>query len=268
MIIFKSINKLNQSLKIHKNIGFVPTMGSIHKGHISLIKNSQKKSNKTLVSIFVNPTQFNKRSDYIKYPRSLKKDIKILKKNNVDYLIIPKFDDLYRGFKKKKVKLNSKDKILCARFRPGHFEGVLGVINRFISKIKFSKIYLGEKDYQQLFLIKKFIRRRFNIKVVACKTIRVKNTYAYSSRNKLLTKNNLKTLEKIAKIIIKFKKKIISKNKQFHLNLLKNNIAMQGVRIEYLEIRNKINLTKKFTTKNKKIFIAYYINKIRIIDNF
>ncbi len=136
MIIFKSINKLNKEVNFKANIGFVPTMGALHSGHISLIKLSKSKCKKTLVSIFVNPSQFNKSSDYKKYPRKLSRDIKILKNLKVDYLLIPKISEIYKNKKNMKIKITKKDKILCAKYRPGHFEGVLAVIQQFLSNIK------------------------------------------------------------------------------------------------------------------------------------
>ena len=135
MKIITSIFDLNKEIKNYKNIGFVPTMGGIHACHISLIKASQNKKSKTIVSIFVNPTQFNKKDDFKKYPRNLKKDIYILKKLNLEYLFIPNTKDIYK-FKAKKFNLKKKDKILCAKYRIGHFEGVLNVMNRLMTIIK------------------------------------------------------------------------------------------------------------------------------------
>ena len=149
MIIFKSIDHLNKKIFSIKNIGFVPTMGSLHKGHISLIKKSLNNDKKTLVSIFINPTQFNDKKDYNIYPRNINKDLKLLKKNKVDYVLIPKKSDIYDKKKDEKIKFSAKYKILCAKHRPGHFEGVLGVINQYLKKILINNIYLGEKDYQQ-----------------------------------------------------------------------------------------------------------------------
>ena len=191
MIIFKSINKLNKKVNFKANIGFVPTMGSLHNGHISLIKSCKLKCKKTLVSIFVNPSQFNKTNDFKKYPRDLKRDVAILKKLNVDYLLVPKINDIYNNKKSMKININKKDKILCAKYRPGHFEGVLGVINQFLTKIKPKYMFLGEKDYQQIYLIRKFIMNKFNTKIVSCKTIRLKSSLAYSSRNALLFKKEI-----------------------------------------------------------------------------
>lgn len=269
MIIFKSIDHLNKKIFSIKNIGFVPTMGSLHKGHISLIKKSLNNDKKTLVSIFINPTQFNDKKDYNIYPRNINKDLKLLKKNKVDYVLIPKKSDIYDKKKDEKIKFSAKYKILCAKHRPGHFEGVLGVINQYLKKILINNIYLGEKDYQQLFLIKKHIKNKFDVNVIPCKTVRYNNKRAYSSRNKLLSNKDLNKLDQISSLLINFKRSIRSK----FINLkefdnIKNKINKLGVNIEYFEIRNKLNLSNKFSKSNFKIFIAYYVNKVRIIDNF
>ena len=146
---------LNEALFDNSNIGFVPTMGSLHDGHISLIKKSLKLSNKTIVSIFVNPKQFNNKEDYKKYPRNIKKDLKILKKLKVDYAYLPRIKDIYKAKNKIKIKLNKKDKILCAKYRKGHFEGVIEIMTRLTKIVNPSKIFMGEKDFQQLLLVKR-----------------------------------------------------------------------------------------------------------------
>ena len=270
MIIFKSINKLNKEVNFKANIGFVPTMGALHKGHISLIKSSKKICKKTLVSIFVNPSQFNKHNDFKNYPKNLEKDIKILKKLKVEYLLIPHVKDIYKGGKNTKIKLNKKDVIMCALYRPDHFEGVLAVINQFLLRFKPKHIFFGEKDYQQLMLIKKFIKNKFKIIIHSCPTIRDKNRVALSSRNILLNNDAIKKSSYIANLLIKFKNKL-KKNISFKKKL--NNIifkinSMKKIKIEYLEIRNKINLSKNCNRSNFKIFLAYYNNKVRLIDNY
>ena len=159
MFIFKSINKLNKKVNFKANIGFVPTMGSLHKGHISLIKESKKKCKMTLVSIFVNSSQFNNKKDFINYPRNLKKDIRILKNLKVDYLLIPNENEIYKSKNSRKINISNKDKILCAKYRKGHFEGVLAVINQFLINLKPKYIFLGQKDFQQAYLIKKFVKK-------------------------------------------------------------------------------------------------------------
>ncbi len=270
MIIFKSLNRLNKEVNFKANIGFVPTMGSLHKGHISLIKSSKKICKKTLVSIFINPSQFNKVNDLKNYPRNLKRDIMILKKLKVDYLLTPNVSDIYRSKKNTKIKLNKKDKIMCALYRPGHFEGVLAVINQFLQRFKPKCIFFGEKDYQQLFLIKKFIKNKFKTKIFSCSTVRDKNKLALSSRNILLSDQDIKKSSFIANLLLKFKKKI-KKNISLKKNL--NNIiykinSIKNIKIEYLEIRNKNNLSKNYNKNNFRIFLAYYNKKIRLIDNY
>ena len=232
MIIFKSINKLNKVVNFKANIGFVPTMGALHKGHISLIKSSKKICKKTLVSIFINPSQFDRKADLNKYPKNLKKDIKILKKIKVDYLLIPKVNDLYKLKKDKKIKLKKREKIMCALHRPGHFEGVLAVINQFLIKLKPKYMFLGEKDYQQLFLIKNFIKNNFKTKIYAGKTIRSKDKIALSSRNNLLNNSDLKKSSFIAKSLINFKKRLkknISLKNQIKNRIIKFNITVSKI---------------------------------------
>ena len=133
---------LNEALIDNSSIGFVPTMGSLHNGHISLIKKSLKLSNKTIVSIFINPKQFNNKNDYKKYPRNIKKDLKILKKLKVDFAYLPKIKDIYSSINKIKIKLGKKDKILCAKYRKGHFEGVIEVMTRLTKIVNPSKIFM------------------------------------------------------------------------------------------------------------------------------
>ena len=267
MIIFKSINKLNKEVNFKADIGFVPTMGALHQGHVSLIKKSQKKCKKTLVSIFVNPAQFNNKEDYKKYPKNIQKDLKLLKNLKVDYVLIPTVKDVYGNKSKKKFKISKSNKILCAKYRPGHFEGVLGVINQFIKKLEINKIFLGEKDYQQYILIRDFLKKNSNVKTILCKTIRMKNGLAYSSRNRLL---NQKYIKGSALLISKLKKLFIHLKKDLNNKFIINDFINKNkeFNIEYLELRNKNNLSKKISKKNVKIFIAFYINGTRLIDNF
>ena len=149
---------LNEALFGMSNLGFVPTMGSLHQGHISLIKNSKKQCKKTIVSIFVNPTQFNNKKDYTKYPKNRKKDLSILKKLKVDFVFLPNINDIYNF--KRKIKIPKKDKLLCAKYRKGHFEGVIDVMDRFTKMIKPKKIFMGEKDFQQLYLVRNYLKKK------------------------------------------------------------------------------------------------------------
>ena len=268
MRIIKSFNILNKEINFNENIGFVPTMGSLHKGHVSLIRSAKKKTKKVLVSIFVNPSQFNEKKDFIKYPRNLKKDISILKKLDVNYLFLPEKREIYKKGIKEKLSINNKDKFMCAKYRAGHFQGVLAVINRFLVNIHARYLFLGEKDFQQAYLIKKYLQRKFNTKIIICKTVRNKNHLPLSSRNRLLSKSDLIKSEKISKLILNLKKNIIKNFSNIEmLGIYKAKIHKLCDKIEYFEIRNSNNLTKKISKKNFRIFLAYTQNKIRLIDN-
>ena len=270
MKILLNKNDLNEALYDVSNLGFVPTMGSLHKGHISLIKKSLKECSKTVVSIFVNPTQFNNKEDYKKYPRNNKKDLSILKKLNVDFVFMPKKRDIYDHKKKSLIKLRKKDKILCAKYRKGHFEGVIDVMERLTKLIKPKKIYMGEKDFQQLHLVKKYIQRKFNSKIISCKTIRNHNKLAFSSRSILLNEAEIFKAGKISKEIFFLKKKLI-KTKNIKKTLLKKSKELSklyNVKFEYLELRNIYNFKNSSKIKNSKLFFAFYINRVRLIDNF
>ena len=270
MKIIRNVKNLKETIANIPNLGFVPTMGALHKGHLKLIKKSINRSQKTLVSIYVNPTQFNKKKDFSKYPRNTKKDLQILKMQKVDFVFLPKTREIYKRQIRKNIKIHRKKNVLCGKFRKGHFEGVIDVIDRFLSLINPKYIFLGEKDFQQLFLIKNYVKNKFKVKVVSCKTVRDKNYVALSSRNFLLSKKNLATAGKIAKKLKSFKNRL-KNNQNFKksINNIKNKlIEKYNIKLEYLELRNEKDLSF-FKKKNKfRIFISYYINKVRLIDNF
>ncbi len=261
---------LFKSLRPFNDLGFVPTMGGIHKGHLSLIDNSNKLCKKTIVSIFINPKQFNNKIDLKYYPRNIKKDLQILKKSRkVDFVYLPKFKDIYEDKKKSQIKLLKKDKILCAKYRNGHFEGVLDVMGRLTKIVNPSRIFMGEKDFQQFHLVKKLLEKKYPTKIIPCKTIRDKNNVALSSRNFLLDKFNLAIAANIFKKLVYIKKNL-KKNKNISnfLRIKKNELTdYYKVKIDYLELRNIKDLKLSKTTNNSRLFIAYYLNNIRLIDN-
>jgi pantoate--beta-alanine ligase len=262
---------LQKTLGPFNDIGFVPTMGSIHEGHLSLIEKSIKLNKKTIVSIFINPKQFNDIEDFKSYPSNIKKDLAILKKNKkLDFIYIPKLKDIYDSKKQSNIKINKKDKILCAKYRKGHFEGVLDVMNRLTSLIRPKMIFMGKKDFQQLFLVKNYIEKKFNTKVIGCKTIRNKNKLALSSRNFLLNKQELKDVEKISKTFFNLKNKIKNiRNINSFLQKSKKDLEkFFNIKIEYLENRNTKNLTISNKYRGSKVFLSYYYKNIRLIDNF
>ena len=270
MKIIRNVKNLKKTIVNIPNLGFVPTMGALHKGHLKLIKKSINISQKTLVSIYVNPAQFNKKKDFSKYPRNTKRDLQILNKQKVDFVFLPKTDEIYKRKIRKNMKIHRKKNVLCGKFRKGHFEGVVDVIDRFLSLINPKYIFLGEKDFQQIFLIKNYVKNKFKVKVVSCKTVRDKNYVALSSRNFLLSKKNLATAGKIAKKLKSFKNRL-KNNQNFKrkINDLKTKLVEKyNIKLEYLELRNEKDLSV-FKKKNKfRLFISYYINKVRLIDNF
>jgi len=271
MKIILNNNILRKTLKPFNDIGFVPTMGGIHEGHISLIKKSIQLNKKTIVSIFVNPKQFNDIKDFKSYPSNIKNDLSILKKiKKLDFLYIPKFNDIYKDKKQSHIRLEKKDKILCAKYRKGHFEGVLDVMSRLTILIKPKKIFMGKKDFQQFFLVRNFIEQKFNTKVIGCKTIRNKNKLALSSRNFLLKKQELNDVEKISKLFLNLKNKIknINNINRFLQKSKKDFERLFKIKIEYLENRNTKNLKISNKYQKSKIFLSYYYKGIRLIDNF
>jgi pantoate--beta-alanine ligase len=270
MKILRTKRDLKEAIYKINNLGFIPTMGGIHEGHASLIKKSKIKCKKTLVSIYVNPKQFNNKKDFSKYPKNMKVDLKILKKLKVNYVFIPSTKEIYKGKRIKKIILPNKAKILCAKFRKGHFEGVLDIMDRFIKLINPKFIFMGEKDFQQLFLINRFISKKYKSKIYSCRTIRDKNFLALSSRNFLLSKLERKKAGLVAKYLFKLKSSL-KENTQIHKYLLIKKIQLQkkfNIKIDYLEMRSKKNLSTLLKNKAKKLFVAYYINKVRLIDNF
>ena len=268
-ILYKN-NDLIEALKNVSKLGFVPTMGSLHEGHFSLITQSKKQCSKTIVSIFINPTQFDNKSDFKKYPKNYSKDLLALKKLNVDFVYLPNVKDIYNNKRKLKIKISKKDKILCAKFRKGHFEGVIDVMDRLTNLIRPAKIFMGEKDFQQLYLVKNYIEKKYSSLIVNCKTIRNKFKLGLSSRNLLLNRKDLILAGKLSGHLIFFKKSLIKKT---HIKKLLNTKKEYlkrtfNISIEYLELRNVRSLKMSNKIKNSRIFIAYYLNGVRLIDNF
>jgi len=262
---------LHKSLRPFDDVGFVPTMGGIHEGHISLINRSIKYSKKTIVSIFVNPKQFNNMKDFRSYPSNVKNDLSILKKiSKIDFIYIPKYQEIYKIKTRPKIVIKKSDKILCAKFRKGHFEGVLDVMDRLTNLIKPKKIYMGKKDYQQLFLVKNYLEKKYKTKIIGCKTVRNKNKLALSSRNFLLRKEDIKQLEIISKKFLGLRKNLINQKniKKFLWESKKDLEKLFKIKIEYLENRNVKNLKMSKKYRGSKIFLSYYFKNIRLIDNF
>lgn len=269
MKIIKTANKITLALLNKKKIGFIPTMGCLHEGHVSLIKKSKKKKLLTVVSIFVNPLQFNNKNDFKRYPKTILSDLKICKKNKVDYVYLPEKNVIYP---EKKIIIKNKihgfKNYMEGRFRPGHFEGVIEVVKRLLTHVKTNYLFLGKKDYQQLIIIKKYLESiNSKIIIVPCETIRAKNGVALSSRNKLLNQKSLNIAGKIINFLKKNKNQIIkTKNNLLFVKKMKE---LGANKIDYLSAFN-VKVLKK-TNKpsiNTRVFVAYYLNGVRLIDNF
>lgn len=257
----------------NKTIGFVPTMGSLHAGHDSLIKKCHKENEITIVSIYVNPNQFNKQEDFVNYPRNLELDIKRLKKLNCDILFSPNNEEISKiPYLEIDLKLGNLDKILEAKRRPGHFKGVINIVSKLFGLISPNKAYFGEKDLQQLLIIKQLCFQKFNnIQIVSCPTIRTFEGLARSSRNKKLDKKELMLAGSIYKVLSEVKgykrKWDVKKIKEYVKNYM-NNIPI--INLDYFEIIETESFS--FTTKinsncNYYAMIAVKIRNIRLIDN-
>jgi len=275
MIIFKKqkelkkyLTKLNNSL-----IGFVPTMGALHQGHISLIKRSKKSCNITICSIYVNPTQFNNTDDLLKYPRTMKDDIKILQENKCDILYCPEDNDLYKVNEKCiEYRFNGIELYLEGKYRPSHFNGVATVVEKLLNIVNPQMVFFGEKDLQQLMIIKELVKQNnISTRVIGCPIIREKNGLAKSSRNQHLSKTDRESCGIIYKQLLLFNNLF----KKTDLEVLKKQIitnitSNKKIEIEYLELVNLDTFQIENDIKNNMNYaccIAVSISGVRLIDN-
>ena len=268
--IIRHSKTLEKEIKVIQNskINFIPTMGNLHNGHLSLIKAAKKNNFLNIVSIFVNPLQFNKKKDFINYPRTLKKDIEILKDLNVDIIFVP--ETKFASIKLEFSKIKYLDK-LCAIDRPGHFEGVVKIIYRFLRLINPDLIFLGKKDYQQILVIENLIEEfGFNTEIKKLPIIREKNGLALSSRNNLISKKKLNSTKFIFKILKNLSEKIINEGLFLsEIDDFQKEIINKGAdKLNYLEILNSKNLSSIDSRPCKAIiFISAEFDGVKLIDN-
>jgi len=276
MIIKKSIKTLKKYLEtergiIRKKIAFIPTMGALHEGHLSLIKQAKYKGYYIIVSIYVNPIQFSPNEDLSKYPRTLRTDLEKLKQISVDLVFTPTTKDMsdyvhpYNTYK-----TFGLEKKLCGKFRPNHFLGVSEIVLKFLSILNPDFAYFGEKDYQQFYFVKIVVKQTIlKTKIIMGKTIRDKSGLALSSRNEYLNKEEKNIAENIYKIL-KETRLLIRKGQLISKILSKQKKKMLEIgisKIEYFELKDR-NLKLSYLPHNKsRVFIAVNINKIRLIDN-
>jgi len=275
MQIFKTKRLLSKELdKIgnHKQVGFIPTMGCLHEGHISLIKESLKICDVTICSIFINPTQFNNTNDFQNYPTSLKEDLIKLEEINCDIVYAPDTNDLYgQNETGKEYMFGDVTKIMEGKYRPGHFNGVATIVEKLFHIINPQKSFFGEKDLQQLQIIKKLVnQKKLNIDVIGMPTIREKNGLAKSSRNQLLSEKEKKEAAVIYRSLLYCKKNMHLGIPTLKKHITKKLNSNKNINLEYIEFVEPeyMKKIKRFdNNKSNAICIAAYINNIRLIDN-
>ena len=248
----------------------IPTMGALHEGHIQLIKEGKKLKLPLIVSIFVNPIQFNDKDDFANYPKTIEKDIEILNKLEVDYLFIPDSEYIYPSNAFESIDSGELGRKYEGESRPGHFDGVLTVVNRLFELIEPKAVIFGKKDAQQLFLIKKLVLdKKYKIQIIECKTVRDSNGLALSSRNILLSKKGENIATSIKKLLNETKKNFLtSKDIENSLIEARDKLSTKNLKIDYLEILDYETFCKPTKISNSYIIvIAAYVEGIRLIDN-
>jgi pantoate--beta-alanine ligase len=276
MRVIRDVKKLQQEmnalrLKGH-TIGFVPTMGSLHEGHLHLVRLAKKKHDICVVSIYVNPKQFGVHEDIVRYPRNLKVDSSLLKKENVDICFLPSDNDIYpKGFLTT-VNIDGISNVLCGAFRPGHFQGVATVVAKLLNIVGMCDLYLGAKDAQQVVVLKRMIQDlNFPVRIVVGETVRDVDGLALSSRNAYL--NSEERLHAVclynalcgAKQMIESKKNNV-KDVERMMRFVFSKYAL--AKVQYIAIVDSINLEPlKVLQGEILIALAVYIGKTRLIDN-
>ena len=277
MKVFHTKNEVKAYLKNFissgKEIGFVPTMGALHQGHLSLVSSSKKVNYITVVSIFVNPTQFDNKDDLDQYPKTLEKDLHLLGEGNCDMVFVPSVKEMYENnVHSKHFDFDGLENEMEGRYRKGHFDGVGTIVNTFFDVIKPTRAYFGEKDFQQLQIIKRMVKKlALGVEVIGCPIHREANGLAMSSRNERLTLQTRKEASIIHQILLTVKEKLATdsvKNiSQWVSSQFKNHPLFE---LEYFTIANESTLkkTEHISSKTKvRAFIAVYAESVRLIDN-
>ena len=274
MQIVKKTSEIKEILsnleKNNSKINLIPTMGNIHEGHLSLLKEANKIEGTNIVSIFINPTQFNDIKDFENYPSTFDQDVTLLSKNNCKIIFAPNINEIYPyGLETKKTIFKYRD-ILCDIFRQGHFDGVTTVVKMLLDIIKPSNIFFGEKDFQQLKIVEILImQNKLTTNLVKCSSIRGSNGMSLSSRYTQFSTKEKTQFEKCAQII---NKNLLDLIKSFDTKILENikkELQSIGIsKIDYCEVREEKNLEISNTNLDSRLFVAFYVNEIRIIDNF
>lgn len=273
MFIFKQIEDLQKYLKAHTAIGFVPTMGALHEGHLSLIKHSKAENGLTVCSIFVNPTQFNDPKDFEKYPITIESDIELLHDAGCDVLFLPEVAEMYPdGIGAiRQYEIGFLDTVFDGKHRPGHFNGVCVIVHKLLDAVKPHRLYLGEKDFQQCLVIKQLVTtEQIPTEVITCPTLRTELGLAMSSRNARLSEMQREE----AALIYRLLNGIKVRQKSFTFEELQRDALQQltdaGFNTEYLMLANAETLEemKEFDHQKKMVLlIASFFHGVRLIDN-
>lgn len=276
MRVVKSIKVLRKLLRKEKlsnhKIGFVPTMGSLHEGHLSLIRNCRRENEISILSIFINPKQFVKGDDFSSYPREEKKDIFLAKKENIDIIFFPTNKEMYSDGHSTVINVEKLSTVLCGKYRPGHFQGVTTVVGKLLNIIEPDTLYLGQKDAQQAIILKKMIDDlNWPVKVNICPTVREKNGLAMSSRNQYLSDNEKKEASILFRSLKEAKHTILSgqRDSKKIIQSIRNLITKNSsAKIQYIECVNADTLEKLTILKGKMmIALAVHLGRARLIDN-
>jgi pantoate--beta-alanine ligase len=268
-----SLSKELTNNKKDDTIGFVPTMGALHEGHLSLVRKALNENDRVVVSIFVNPTQFDHDSDLEKYPRTLQDDLELLKPLNGRILVyVPEISDIYpKKVEALHFKYGGIEFEMEGKHRKGHFDGVGTIVSLLLKKVKPTNAYFGEKDFQQLQIVKKLVKNEnIPVNIIGCPIVREESGLAKSSRNKLLSKEQLKEASIISKTLNEVREKFNNLSISQLNEVVKERFLNSTLQLEYFEIANEETLkTVKRKHKNNKYrgFIAAYAGAIRLIDN-
>jgi pantoate--beta-alanine ligase len=276
MQVVKKIGELRNIIKQEKikgnKIGFVPTMGYLHDGHLSLIKKSKEDNDVTVCSIFVNPTQFGPGEDLDKYPRDIERDMKLLKENKCDILFYPDVKEMYPNGFYTKVTLSILTDKLCGKSRPGHFDGVATVVTKLINIVNPDSAYFGMKDYQQLLVIKRVVEDlNLDVNIVGCPIVRENDGLAMSSRNVYLTEKERESalsLSKSFKLVSQLIEKGIKNPQEIKQEVCKFIETHPFTKIDYVELVDIDTLENLNELKDKFLLaLAVFVGKARLIDN-
>lgn len=277
MIIFHLADDINKFLKTKRNsgvrTGFVPTMGALHAGHLSLINQSKTETGFTVCSIFVNPTQFNDPKDFEKYPVTLNNDILLLERAGCDVLFLPSVKEIYPSGTSQlpHYDLGYLESVLEGKYRPGHFQGVCQVVQRLLEIVEPDQLFLGQKDFQQCMVIKRMIDlTQLPVSISICPTLRENDGLAMSSRNMRLNKAERETAVEIYQTLMMMKQQLQAGSVIQIKKQAEDNLLQKGFKPDYAELANAdtLELIDEWNGKDKVVaLIAAYLNEVRLIDN-